>query len=370
MRFDALQITQPSGKQVYAFATTADAILRIADILRIGRGTGDKLVGYQRPEALNHVSEIRRYIEGDDSVLPNTIVIAFDDIVKFTPYLNTNKKSRGPGVYGSLEVPDGKDAKEHHGFIVDGQQRLAAIASSRYSDFPVFATAIVAPGLREQRKQFILVNRTKPLPSGMVFELLPEIDGVLPKPLSRQRLAATITTRLNLQIESSLYHKIKTPTCPTGYIKDNSIRRVVLNSLSDGALFNLLQQEVDESKFSEAAVSFISKYWKGVSLTFGEAFEVPPQRSRLTHGVGIVAMGYVMDHIHSKMSQKKRWTVALVASELKPLKKYCAWMEGYWEFNGSVKRRWNELENTDKDIRLLTQHLRRLLQQPSLPGLV
>lgn len=42
--------------------------------------------GYQRPEVLTQVAAIRRYIETDDSpLLPDAIVIAFDERVRFEP---------------------------------------------------------------------------------------------------------------------------------------------------------------------------------------------------------------------------------------------------------------------------------------------
>ncbi len=34
------------------------------------------------------------------------------------------------------------------------------------------------------------------------------------------------------------------------------------------------------------------------------------------------------------------------------------WTSGSWEFSSDHKRRWNELQNTGKDIRLLTDYLR------------
>lgn len=367
MHFNALRIIQPSGRHVYAFATIAGIVLKIADIQRIGRGEHEQLIGYQRPELAGHISEIRRYIEESDAVLPNTIVIAFDDSVQFIPLTPSDVDTTSE--YGILQVPDYDEDTKRPGFIVDGQQRLAAIASCCHTDFPVFVTAMIAPSIKEQRKQFVLVNRTKPLPQEMVFELLPEIDGVLPQHLSRQRLAAKITSCLNLQQDSYLYHKIKTPTCPAGYIKDNSIRRLVLNSLSDGILFMLLQQEKEEARFVDAAVALVSTFWEGVSITFGEACDLPPNRSRLTHGVGIISLGYVMDHIFTTYPQWDGWTAETIATALEPLSKYCAWTDGFWVFNGSTKRRWNELQNIDRDIRLLTNHFRRLLQQPRLLGL-
>lgn len=360
LHFDALRITQPSGRYVYAFAATAEVILQIAEIQRISRDEADELVGYQRPEVMSHIVEIRRYIEGSDAVLPNTIVIAFDDSVQFTPYDSARKN--GPGEFGTLDVPENTKDVSRPGFIVDGQQRLAAMVSCAHSNFPIFVTAMIAPDIREQRKQFVLVNRTKPLPKGMIFELLPEIDGVLPYHLAKQQLAASITTQLNLKPYSFLYRKIKTPTCPQGRIKDNSIRRLVLNSLSDGILYTVSQEGMKQAEFVERAIQIVSTFWEGVTLTFGHACDLPPTQSRLTHGVGIAAMGYVMDHIYSTQLNHSNCTADTITNALEPLKKICAWTEGFWDFGDRGIRPWNDLQNIGRDIRLLTNYLLRGLK--------
>jgi DGQHR domain-containing protein len=366
VRFQALQITQPSGRQVYVFAATADELLKVADVPRMGRSEQGGLVGYQRPEVAAHIAEIRRYLNGRDAVLPNAIVVAVDDCVDFIPLNGGASKSRS--IHGTLAVPVPRGHQPKPGFVVDGQQRLAAVASCRHVDFPVFVTALIAPDIEEQRKQFLLVNRTKPLPQGLVFELLPEIQGILPEYLTRQRLAATITSRLNLEAESSLYRRIKTPTCPAGVIKDNSVRRMVLSSLSDGALFLLGRDYRDLDGFLSASCGVVSTFWGGVAMAFPGAWSLPPTRSRLTHGVGVAAMGYVMDHLYLVQRRRLSWSPESVSHALEPLRPMCAWTEGYWHFGEGYERRWNELQNTDRDIRLLTNHFRRHLTRTAPAG--
>ncbi|MFC2034898.1 DGQHR domain-containing protein DpdB [Chloroflexota bacterium] len=360
MRFEALRIIQPSGRPVFAFATTAEEILNIAKIQRISRDFNDTLVGFQRPEVMSHISEIRRYIDGDDGVLPNTIVIAFDDNVKFIP--SDLLAGNGHGNFGTLEIPTKNGNVVRPGFIIDGQQKLAAIATSVHSNFPIFVTAMIAPDIKEQRKQFVLVNRTKPLPKGMIYELLPEIDGILPPYLIKQQFAALITTQLNLQPHSFLYKKIKTPTCPQGYIKDNSIRRLITNSLTDGVLYTLSEKRITKEELIKRCISIVSTFWEGVYDTFGFAFTLPPKESRLTHGVGIASMGYVMDYIFPVPIGNKVCSPKRIANMLKPLKSSCAWTDGYWDFSERGIRPWNDLQNIDRDIRLLTEHLLRLIK--------
>ncbi len=363
--FDALRITQPSGRHVFSFATTAADLLEIADIPRIRRGTNKALEGYQRPEVVSHIAEIRHYLESSDAILPNTIVVAFTDAVEFERLGDQGGLSH----YGRLRVPLPQEGDTKPGFIVDGQQRLAAASSCKHADFPLFVTAFLSPDPADQRKQFVLVNRTKPLPQGMVFELLAEIKGHLPKQLSKQRLAASLTTRLNFA-PGVLQGMIKTPTVPEGVIKDNSMRRAVANSLSDGALFQLAHSAphdgrgwIDENEMHTAMQQLVATYWEGVALAFPQAWKLPPKSSRLTHGVGVVALGYVMDHLHARKLKGDDWNPASIATELKALEPHCAWTGGAWKFSAEDVRGWNVLQNTDRDVRLLTTYLCRLVEE-------
>ena len=88
---------------------------------------------------------------------------------------------------GVLQIPIDEDIPEEDkpGWIVDGQQRTAAMRDARVEGFPVCVVGFVADGLEEQRQQFILVNATKPLPKGLIYELLPSTEGKLPLALQR-----------------------------------------------------------------------------------------------------------------------------------------------------------------------------------------
>lgn len=354
MEFAALRIRQPSGREVFAFSAHAEDLLAVATVPRIRRNSKLTLEGYQRPEVAGHIAEIRRYLESDDAVLANAIVVAFDTSVRFELVASTPA-----GDFGTLIVDTPSEGEQPPGFVVDGQQRLAAISSCSHERFPVFVTALIAADEAEQRKQFVLVNRTKPLPQGLIFELLPEIDGVLPTPLARQHLAATLTTLLNLDPESSLFGLVNTPTTPSGIIKDNSLRRLLTNSLTDGALLGILYDEPDLAKRNHAMVDMVSTFWSGVSTVFPDATALPPTKSRLTHGVGMAALGFVMDVMYLRRGAAD-WTASYVQERLEPLKSHCAWTSGEWPLETGV-RRWNDLQNIDRDIRALTGHFRKLV---------
>jgi len=363
LRLQALRLTQPSGRQVLCFAINAKQLLDIAQIPRLRRGEDRALEGYQRPEVVGHIAEIRRYLESDEAVLANTVVVAFSEAVSFEP----QGEPDGASQLGYILINEPEDGQPMPGFVVDGQQRLAAASSSRHEQFPLFVTAFLAPNAMEQRKQFVLVNRTKPLPQGMIFELLADIEGHLPTALARARLASMLTNQLN-QNKGVLQSKIRTPTYPAGIIKDNSMRRAITNSLNDGALFQVAKSAgrdgwENEAQMQSAMQNVLATYWEGVSLAFPEAWNLPPKASRLTHGVGVVALGFVMDHLHTRRLKGADWNALSVANELRTLSPHCAWTSGAWRFSNDDVRGWNVLQNTDRDVRLLTGYLCRLVEE-------
>jgi hypothetical protein len=78
LRLPALEICQGPRRKLYTFAVDGKALPSFTTVSRIFRGAEQKVEGYQRPEVLSHIAEIREYIESEDSMIPNVIVVAFD----------------------------------------------------------------------------------------------------------------------------------------------------------------------------------------------------------------------------------------------------------------------------------------------------
>src|SRR2546426_91175 len=239
LRLPAIEVRQSPGRVLYTFAVEGKLISRFATISRIRRQNG-VVHGYQRPEVLAHIAEIRRYLEGSSPMIPNAVVIAFDSRVRFETD-SQRVQDLNYARSGTVIIPMDPDVLEDEkpGFIVDGQQRLAAIREATLESFPTCVTAFITDDVSEQTEQFILVNSTKPLPKGLIYELLPTTHGILPTLLERRRLPAHLLERLNGDEGSPLYTKIQTPTTPEGVIKDNSVLRMLEYSLNDGVLFRL-----------------------------------------------------------------------------------------------------------------------------------
>jgi DGQHR domain-containing protein len=355
LKLPALEIVQGRNRTFYSFAVDGKQLSKFATVSRIRRDGDDLVAGYQRPEVFSHISEIRNYIESKDPLLPNAIVLAFDRRVKFVP--------AGGGLssfsrWGTLIIPliNGDDPKGKPGLIVDGQQRAAAIREARIESFPICATAFIASDDKEQREQFILVNSTKPLPKGLIYELLPTTEMKLPTILERRRFPAQLLSRLNSDSGSPLKGKIKTPTTPSGVVQDNSILKMLENSLSDGLLYRFRDSATNNPDV-ESMLGIVKSFWSAAASVFPKAWGLPPARSRLMHGAGIVAMGYLMDAIGERIRDLGAPHEEHFRQDLLPLVEVCRWTDGYWDFGPGVKRKWNEVQNTPKDIQMLTNYL-------------
>src|SRR5262249_55194766 len=73
---------QQGQRKLFCFVVEGKQVHEFAAVSRIRR-SGLTLLGYQRPEVLSHVAAIRCYLESAGPLLPNALVVAFDDSVRF-----------------------------------------------------------------------------------------------------------------------------------------------------------------------------------------------------------------------------------------------------------------------------------------------
>jgi DGQHR domain-containing protein len=356
LKLPAIEVRQSPGHRLYTFAVDGKLVHQFATVSRIKRESSGRLDGYQRPEVLSHIAEIRNYLESKSPMVPNAIVLAFDSRVKFTPSAaSADTKYARPGV---LEIPIRDETRDEDkpGFVVDGQQRLAAVRESPLPQFPLCVTAFITNDVGMQTEQFILVNSTKPLPKGLIYELLPSTQAQLPTLLHRRRFPAYLLDRLNRDEASPFKGLIQTPTNPDGIVKDNSVLRMLENSLSDGALYRYRGDRPDRGDVGRM-LDVLGFYWSAVRTVFSAAWGLPPKKSRLMHGAGIVSLGFLMDAIADRYRHAKSLGASHFEKDLRPLQRMCRWTDGYWNFGPGQQRKWNELQNTSKDIELLSNYL-------------
>ena len=329
---------QGSAARVVCFTARPADVARIARIERIGRDAKGVLRGFQRPRIASHIREIRDYLAHPEAILPNAIVLAFNGGVAV-------RKD------GSLVVDVSNGPP---GWVVDGQQRLAAALEFEDSTFELIVSAFICDNMTELNRQFILVNNTRPLAKPLIYELLPGTSG-LPHRLSNRTEAAVLTEALNYREDSSLHGLIFQQTNPDGIIKDTLLQKVLINSMQHGALRN---GRGDDALF--ARFDLVSEFFHAVKDVFRRDWEShTPKTSRLLHGVGLVAMGYLMDELHSRHRARRR---RQFVRGLQPLVKRTHWTSGEWRF-GEERRAWNALQNTNADYRLLSHHLVRIVRR-------
>ena len=354
LELPAIRIQQ--GDQfIYAFGVDGKVIPSFAAVSKAQRD-GEVLEGYQRPEVISHIRAIRRYLESDDSLLPNAIVVAFDKRVTFKPAKGGQNVAYA--MTGTLRIPLPNGSRSKPGWLVDGQQRTAAIRESNLEGYPVAAVGFIATTAEQQRSQFILVNNTKPLPKGLIHEMIPDTVGHLPPAYARRRLPATIMVRLHVDEHSPFRGRISMPTSSEGNIKDTSVLRMIEASLYEGALYQYRDPETGDGDV-ESMLLHLKEFWAAVCETWPEAWALPPRESRLTHGAGIRALGHLMD----------AWTEDTAVADLDrsglrerltAMRPRTAWTSGVWDLRDGETRRWNSWQNTPNDLMGLSLHLRTL----------
>jgi DGQHR domain-containing protein len=336
-RYQALRARQAADHDVFVFAAQPKDVLSFAQIERVGRTDDGQLKGFQRHQIASHIRDIRDYLGRTDALLPNAVIVAFIEGVQV--------KDLGRG---RLEIAI-DDKKGPPGFVVDGQQRLTALSGLHKPDFEVFVSAVVCKNYDELRQQFVLINNTRPLPKTLIYELLPTVEG-LPERYTARRFAARVVERLNFGGGRALRGEIRQHTNPGGVISDTAMQKLVMNSTAQGAIRELIQHEDREDR----AVDLIDQFFEAVAEVYGgEWVGMSPRVSRLRHGAGIVAMGFVMDLLFSNQGAT---TKDGFVPGLELLKPYTAWTSGTWKLE-DCELLWNDIQNTPSDIDLLTRYL-------------
>lgn len=360
----ALLLAQNKDHPLYQFSLTGRELGTIAQISRVGRDNADELIGYQRPEVKKHVQDIVEYLNGEDVIFPNAIILALNADVRFVA-------SRGPNVSdgfaqsGTIEIPIPRNGSDVPAWIVDGQQRVIALSKSKRADLPIPVTAFLARNVGVQRDQFIRINNARPLPKGLLSELLPAVDGPLPMRLAAKKAPSIICDELNRNSASPFFGLIKRhstlkdPKRANAVITDTSIMKMVEDSMAttSGILFPYRNVATGETDVA-GMVAILSLYWMGVKNVFLQAWGKDPAQSRLMHGAGIRAMGKLMDRVMGAIDPREPDARNQIIEELELIAPYCRWTSGIWEEMETMK--WNAIQNTPKHIRMLSNHLIRI----------
>ena len=357
---------QSPNVPIYMFALTADEIDQIAEISRVSRSESGELIGYQRPEVKKHVANIINYLNSPDPIFPNAIILSLSSRCRFN-------KSRGPNVddgvvvAGSLEIPIPNDGDHKPAWIVDGQQRTLALQKAKNRSYPMPVTAFVADTVDVQRDQFVRINSARPLPAGLVTELLPKIAAPINPNLSMRKIPSAIVDQLNQQEDSPFFGLIKRASMTkedrsSATVTDTSLVKALEESLQSpsSCLFPYRNVATGETDV-DGIWAMLLCYWSAVRDTFPDAWGLPPTKSRLMHGVGIRSMSRLMDRVMASIDPSEKNAVNRVCAELDLVVPVCAWTSGTWEELGGIA--WNQPQNVPRDIKVLSNFLIRAYVQ-------
>jgi DGQHR domain-containing protein len=365
LRKSALRLQQNRRHPLYLLSLTPEEISAVSDVARLTRSDGGELLGYQRGEVRRHIQDIMAYLNSEDILFPNSIIIAFSSQVSFRATRGAENGDELAKV-GRLTIPLANGTGVKPGWIVDGQQRVTALLQSRRAGWPVPVNAFVADDVELQRDQFLRVNNTRPLPRGLILELLPEVSSPLPRALSSRKLPSALCDLLNREPASPFRGLIRRASTSAAarkgaVVADASVIEMLEESLTTpaGCLFpyhNLTTAEID----TDSIWAILLTYWSAVRSTFPDAWGKPPAQSRLMHGAGIRAMGRLMDRMIAGFHPREANLRATLEQELRKVAPKCRWTSGRWE---ELELDWREIQNVPRHTRLLSSFLVRAYLQ-------
>ncbi len=311
---------------------TANEILAIAKIDRATRDQHGNLRGFQRQPIQDRIRTIASALREPDGSIPNPVIVALraDDI-------------------------GGIPTKNAAGWVLDGQQRLLACVAAGYTKpIPTIVKTMDEP--EDLRREFVAINNARPLPAGLVAEILSKLVPMPPR-LGDETLARLLTELLNYSDTSPIRGAVRQQTNPTGRIRDTALVRGLRHSLSHGALSEL---GGEREAVLCAGYNLVRAFLSAMTDVFHADWSGrTPATSRLVHGTGIVGMLHAMDVIHALTGADCHESFAGPLIALRP---NCAWTRGTWDFGAGIALPWNGLQNVPAHATLLSRHLERVLR--------
>jgi DGQHR domain-containing protein len=189
----AFKITQNNIKMLI-FCCPVKVIYERFDV---SRRIENKVLGYQRSFSNSRIKEIKNYINNEQGVIPNSVLVNLDE----------DKYSYSEDKLLTLNQQDSL------GLIIDGQHRVKGCYEAN-PDFEIMVVATLELSIIQQARLFVKINKTqKGVPASLYLDLLPLLEGDIDdfdqEGVSSERRATEIATRLNEDEESPLYQFIR-----------------------------------------------------------------------------------------------------------------------------------------------------------------
>ena len=189
----------------------------------------------------------------------------------------------GLGIAGTLDIPLAPADRPKPAWIVDGQQRALALSRTRANRPPGPDHRVRRRRRRVQRDQFLRINNTKPLPRGLVTELLPGVDARCRRAGGAQGALGAVRRAQATSVRRStgLIRRSSTPDerSRTAVITDTSVVDMVEESLtSPPGASSRTATWPPARPTSTASCALLVAYWAAVRDVFPEAWGLPPDQ--------------------------------------------------------------------------------------------
>lgn len=182
----------------------------------------DRENGLQRKFDSNRSNAIAEFIDGENSLLANNIIINLE-LDKHGLSLSSvfDGENLNIGKLKDVVRKTKQDSKYNKiAFVVDGQHRLRAFEKINKDSFQLPVSALINLSLAESAELFVQINyNQKPVNKSHVFDLLGISENIFPKYFILHRAA----TLLQEDPGSPFYNQIKMLGVGKGYISQSSL---------------------------------------------------------------------------------------------------------------------------------------------------
>ena len=343
------------------FALTVDELLEMSVASLAQDATLEAVVDHTNPQTCSVLQEVTMTFQSEVGTSPIAVTVAISSRIRFVA-------SRGPnisesiGTVGVLEFPVADFSERPPLILLAGHYELLAASRAELGASPVSICGIEIEDIRIIREQFRRLSGVPRLNEAIADELFPLPIGMFPQRLAAKDVPSAICQWLHESEHSpfrglitglpSVSGSRKKPVLPAA-----SISMMIDESIStpSGCLFPYRNVATGETDF-EGICRLLVAFWNGVRHAFPDAWGKPPARSRLMHGVGVRAMGRLMDLIMPAIDASSDVAVEQVAQELARIEPFCRWTTGTWDECGL---KWDEIQNVPRHIHMISSILIR-----------
>lgn len=287
IKLNAIKLIQ-NEHDIYLFKIKAKELL---DIAIFKPREADRETGIQRDWNISRSKEIAEYIESDDAVLANNIIVNIKA---------DNLEYKDNTLYIKNEV--------NSVFVIDGQHRLRAFSYVEKDDFEIPVSAFVDLTWAEIADIFVKINYyQKPVNKSLVYDLL----GISPDIFPDFKEAHTIVQVLNESMSSPWFGLIKMLGIGKGIITQATF----INALSK---YKILTEVLKPYSISEKAL-ILSNYFSAIKNIFPK--EWGSKGYIISKSIGFNALVAIFPSVfYSIIKEHKSFQLQVIEEYLLPMK--------------------------------------------------